>query len=120
MRSAPFIFNQYAEALEWILHHNYQIADIIHYLDDFLIAGKPSAPNSEQALTRKLEVCRRLGFPITEEKVEGPTMAIIFLGILLDAANMELRLPQDKLEALLALLGNWDERRRKQQRGSSP
>lgn len=46
LRSAPFIFNQYAEALEWILHHNYQIADIIHCLDDFLIAGKPSAPNS--------------------------------------------------------------------------
>ena len=35
LRFAPFIFNQYAEALEWILRSNYQIPDTIHYLDDF-------------------------------------------------------------------------------------
>ena len=40
-------------------------------------------------------------------------MAIIFLGILLDAANMELHLPQDKLEALLELLGNWFKRKKR-------
>ena len=42
LRSALFIFNQYAEALEWIPCHNYLISNIIHYLDDFLVVGKPS------------------------------------------------------------------------------
>ena len=102
LRSAPFIFNRYAEALQWILRHNYQIADIIHNLDDFLIAGKPSSPDCQRALTTMLEVCGRLGFPIAGEKLEGPTMVIIFLGILLDATKMELRLPQDKVEALIS------------------
>ena len=113
LRSAPFIFNQYAEALEWILRSNYQIPDTIHYLDDFLIAGKPSSPDCEQALERMLEVCRRLGFPIAQGKVEGPTRAIIFLGILLDTESMELRLPRDKLEALLSLLNSWNEKKKK-------
>lgn len=50
LRSAPYIFNQYAEALEWILQHNYLIFNTIHYLDDFLIAGKPDSDECKKAL----------------------------------------------------------------------
>ena len=77
------------------------------------MAGKPSSPDCELALGRMLEVCRRLGFPIAQGKVEGPTRVIIFLGILLDTESMELRLPQDKLEALVSLLNNWNEKKKK-------
>ena len=59
-----------------------------------------------------LRVCSHLGFPIAVGKVEGLTEVITFLGIILDAAKMELRLPKDKLEALMALLGNWDVKKR--------
>ena len=45
LRSSPFLFNQLAEALEWILIHNYGIANLIHYLDDFFtlstLSGMP-------------------------------------------------------------------------------
>ena len=54
-----------------------------------------------------LQVCNKLGFPIAEGKIEGPTAVIIFLGILLDTSKMELRLPKDKLEDLLRLLKQW-------------
>ena len=33
-RSAPFLFNQFATAIHWILAENYQ-ANLNHYLDDF-------------------------------------------------------------------------------------
>lgn len=112
LRSAPCIFNQYAEALEWILKHNYLITYIIHYLDDFLIAGRTYA-ECKQALQRMLEVCKQLGFPIAVNKVEGPTNIITFLGILLDTVKMEMRLPPEKLEALLLLLSQWQTKRRK-------
>ena len=36
LRSAPYIFNCLAEALCWILKHNYSLQHIMHYLDDFL------------------------------------------------------------------------------------
>ena len=111
--SAPFIFNQYAEALEWILRHNYLISNLIHYLDDFLIVGKPSSAECEIALQKMLHICKQLGFPIAERKIEGPTTVITFLGILLDTVKMELRLPSDKLEALTSLLQQWSTTKKK-------
>ena len=38
-RSAPFIFNKFAEAWHWILHHRHGIRYLLHYLDDYLTAG---------------------------------------------------------------------------------
>ena len=102
LRSAPFIFNEYAEALEWILHHNYLIADIIHYLDDFLMAGRPGSRECEQALHRMLEVCQSLGFPIAFNKVEGPSTLIIFLGIRLTPWQWNCASPEK-----LQLLQQW-------------
>ena len=32
---APFLFIEYAMAIEWIMTHNYQLCHLIHYLDDF-------------------------------------------------------------------------------------
>lgn len=113
LRSAPFIFNQYADALEWILQHNYNITDIIHYLDDFLLVGPPISKQCGQALAKMLKVCSQLGFPIALEKLEGPTAILTFLGILIDTTKMELRLPPDKLESLLQLLQQWQHTNRK-------
>ena len=113
LRSAPFIFNQYTEALEWILRHNYLTSNIIHDLDDFLIARKPSSIGCEIALQKMLHICKQLGFPIAERKIEGPTTVITFLGILLDTVKMELRLPSDKLEALTSLLQQWSTTKKK-------
>lgn len=38
LRSAPYIFNQLSDALEWILKHNYGVKNVIYILDDFFIA----------------------------------------------------------------------------------
>ena len=42
LRSAPFIFNQVADAFEWICREEFGISDLIHLLDDFLTAGPSS------------------------------------------------------------------------------
>ena len=36
LQSAPYLFNQFADALEWILQENYGLKWLIHYLDAFL------------------------------------------------------------------------------------
>ena len=43
-----FIFNHYADALEWILRNNNAITDIIHYLDDFLLISSPSTHHANK------------------------------------------------------------------------
>ena len=35
IKSAPFLFNQLASGLEWILVNNYGVQWLLHYLDDF-------------------------------------------------------------------------------------
>ena len=40
LRSAPLLFNGYADALEWIIQAS-GVHHILHYLDDFLVLGPP-------------------------------------------------------------------------------
>ena len=39
LRSAPHIFNSVAELVEWILVNNYNVPDVLHYLEDFITAS---------------------------------------------------------------------------------
>ena len=54
-----------------------------------------------------LEVFDKLHIPVAVEKLEGPAMIIIFLGIKLDTQLMILCLPQEKLNELMTLLTQW-------------
>ena len=38
LRSSPALFTQLAVALEWIVHNNYAVTHIIHYLNNFFTA----------------------------------------------------------------------------------
>jgi len=39
LRSSPFIFNTFADALIWILINKFSISCIVHYLDDFFVCA---------------------------------------------------------------------------------
>ena len=105
LRSAPFIFNCLAEAIEWLARQR-GIAPIHHYLDDFFIAG----PQCSQHLDTLTSLCELLNIPLTEDKREGPTTQLEYLGILLDSSSLEARLPPDKLQELKVTLPLWKER----------
>jgi hypothetical protein len=55
LRSAPYVFNQLSDALEWVLQHNYGLRNVIHILDDFFIAE----PSKADCLT---SFCKLLNF----------------------------------------------------------
>ena len=57
LRSAPFLFNEVATALQWILHTNYSIRNVIHYLDDYFMAAPPNDPACAHDLHTFLQVC---------------------------------------------------------------
>ena len=112
LRSAPYLFNQYAEALAWILYNNYNLSNLIHYLDDYFLAGPPGDPTCGLHLQRFLQVCLQLGAPIATQKIEGPTTIITFLGLELDSSKQQIRLPTDKLQDLLSELDSWLQRKK--------
>ena len=106
LRSAPKIFNSVADAIEWILKAR-GVTNVSHYLDDFIFIGAAGTSECQRNLQLVLEACAALGVPLAMHKVEGPSTCLIFLGILLDTVNMELRLPDGKLKALSVLIKSW-------------
>ena len=56
-------------------------------------------------MKKMVALCKQLGTPLKEEKIEGPTTCITFLGTELDSTSMVARLPADrKLELQDTLL----------------
>ena len=113
LRSAPFLFNQLSDGLEWILKNNYGIQHVIHILDDFFIAER----NKSDCLTSfstLLRVFMSLKAPVVASKTIGPSREIEFMGIILDSVRMEARLPQDKLirinQVLNSIKNRWSAR----------
>ena len=96
LRSAPKIFSAIIDAMMWILHER-GVKRALHYLDDFLIVGRATT----------LSICEALGFPVAPDKTEGPTTSLVSLGMEIDTVASQLRLPQDKLTALLSTISQW-------------
>ena len=112
LRSAPYLFNQFADALEWILKTSYGLRWVIHYLDDYLILGPPNSDLCRKFLQDFLTVCALLGIPVATEKVEGPLTVLAFLGLELDSVMQQIRLTNDRLAEILTELGKWQSRKK--------
>ena len=106
LRSAPLIFSAVADALEWIVRSR-GVTSIFHCIDNFIVVGPPESEVCELSLRTLTQTCDILGVPIAHEKTEGPATPLTVLGIELDTAAMEMRLPSEKLERLSTLLKYW-------------
>ena len=58
-----------------------------------------------------LQVCSRLGMPVSHHKTEGPSTKLTFLGIQIDTKVMLLSLAQDKLARISAIVLSWRSKR---------
>ena len=79
----------------------------MHYLDDYLTLGKKESDECARNLAIIIDCCKELGVPVKQEKVEGPTTCLEFLWIILDTERMELRLSEERVCTLEALLNHW-------------
>ena len=106
LRSAPRIFSAVADVLEWRAKLE-GVAQVLHYLDDFLVIAPADSQRGEQDLRTILSLFKRLQVPVAPEKIEGPSMRLTFLGIEMDTENLILRLPVDKLTTLKEMVREW-------------
>jgi ribonuclease HI len=98
LRSAPFLFNLFAEAFHWILesHLSWTLG---HYLDDFIrvIARSRATPKDLAAAHQDyIWLTDLLGVPRNDKKDSTGTSGIV-LGIRIDSVTMQASLPPDKL-----------------------
>ena len=101
LRSSLFLFNTVASALEYICRTQLDNRHIIHYLDDFLIAGPPHSSSCMDTLQGVEALCRELGIQTKDEKRTLPATAITFLGIHIDTVAQTISVPTEKLAAML-------------------
>jgi len=99
LRTSPYLFNHFAEVLHWLLGHTLSMnsiqAEIVHYLDDFLIILSPGT-NLDACSTIFRQLCTKVGLSIKETKREQGTQAS-FGGIEVDTVLMVIRLPPQRL-----------------------
>ena len=106
LRSAPKLFNILADLLSWSITQR-GCTFIIHYLDDFLTIDPPGSSACLHNLDLIKETCKNLGVLLAMEKMEGPTTSLTFLGVVLDMAKSEIRLPEDKFLRIRQEISNW-------------
>ena len=80
LRSSPAIFNHYADALELAMRAK-GMQDLLHYLDDYFMAGPADTGNCQHNIGKMVGVCRDLGFAVNPTKVTPPMSVTNFLGI---------------------------------------
>ena len=80
---------------------------VLHYLDDFLFVGPPRFRDAAQAMVMATSVFSELGAPVVTHKTEGPSAQVSFLGFMVDTEAFQMRLPNDKLRWLKALVREW-------------
>jgi hypothetical protein len=105
-RSSPKISDFLSQAICWILTHNYSVPNVLHLLDDFLAIDTPEATANRTMAIITL-VFKRLNIALAPHKTMGPNPVMEFLGIILDSIRLEARLPQNKLERMTHMLGQF-------------
>ena len=85
--SAPYILNWVADLVEWIIRNKYSVVDLMHYLDDFIMAGPADSFQWSQNLQTLLAICHSLALPLHPNKCIGPSTCLVVLGIELDSLD---------------------------------
>lgn len=108
-RSSPSLFNNLSATICWIAKNNYNIENILHLLDDFLVIV-PENYDPHLTMNVFLNLFESLGIPLSAKKTEGPTHILEYLGIILDTELMQARLPSEKLKRIQAILEHFSTR----------
>ena len=105
-RSSPKIFDTISQAICWIASNNYNIKNILHLLDDFLVIV-PHDANAQVTMETFLSIFDVLGIPLSLKKTAGPCNIIEYLGIYLDSDKMEARLPKEKIVRIQQIIESF-------------
>ena len=113
--SSSRTFQAFSVALVWIAQNKFGVGPMVAVLDDFLFVGD-SLDSCKKSLDGFRRMCRALNVPLKEEKTVEPCKSLCFLGVILDVALQELRLPEEKVGRAAAAIAQLLPRRKAQLR----
>jgi hypothetical protein len=102
LRSAPRLFNVFADAIQYILQAN-GIESVMHYLDDFVAVVSMKSGLAQDAEILIKEVFAALNIKLSAKKCQCGT-EVELLGFRVNTHTQKISLPDEKREELKALL----------------
>ena len=90
-------FESFSTALQWILTSTLGVRNMSHILDDFIFFGPSNSPQCHTSLQALLILAKSLSIPLRTDKTVYPTNLVSLHGMEVDTAQMQMRLPPDKL-----------------------
>lgn len=97
-------FEKFSTFLEWVFCQRANTRNVVHYLDDFLFAGRQGTGQCQFYMNTFHDLAAELGVPLAVEKTEGPVAELSFLGIRIDTVRELCELPRDKVQELTRLV----------------
>ena len=94
------LFEKFASFLHWVIEKESGIISLDHYLDDFLFGGAALTNDCRVLMDTFHLVSKEMGIPLAENKTEGPTTKLTYLGLDIDTVEMKVKIPESKLEKL--------------------
>lgn len=102
LRTAPFLFNLFAEAWEWILRSWTTCKFTGHFLDDTMAAfPKHLCHQLQQFKDDYTLLCKLLGLLCNDDKDDEGTL-VQLLGRLVNSNTLMVSIPQDKVDRIIA------------------
>lgn len=94
------LFEEFSTAVHWVCENKLGICGkFVHILDDFLVVGPSDLQVCHRDLNKIMFLFKDIGISMKQSKTFLSCTSLTFLGIVLDSAVMEKRLPKDKLKA---------------------
>ena len=90
----PFIINM--QFAMWVNG----ISDLLHYLDNYFMAGPADSGECQHNINTMVKVCRELGFTVNPTKATDPSPITCFLGIDIDLHKGVACIDPECLEAI--------------------
>ena len=92
----PFLFQSvFSTVIHGILQYKYDVCYLLHYLGGFFTAGSPTLVECFNNLMIMLSLCEHINAPIKPSKIEGPSICLSFLGIVIDITNMQASISEE-------------------------
>ena len=102
------VHDHHFENLSVMAKNNYNIPVILLLLDDFLTI-QTADTSGDRTMAILIMIFKKLNIPLSTKKTMGPDTT--YLGVILDTANMEARLPQNKVDQIISFIGTFLSRR---------
>ena len=83
--------------------------DLFNYVDDIIYCGTPS--KIHPAFQFLVDLLDQLGLTLNSKKLVSPTISMVCLGILIDTETRTMSVPPEKLENIIQMCAEWQNKK---------